>query len=249
MVTEDLENKFSAICEPIPTWALCDEIGGDSELAYILDLTTAENYSLANTYLTEKCSPDYGEIDCKYIGKKVILEFDRCDRWYYLHGDIDEFFNRAKETFTDFLKRRGILNMTFEEARQRKDYKFSLNGMEELINDIRNNYLKDFEEDGDGCRGAAVLEIGYVDVELNIYTVGQCWYPGRDPEDKTPNLSYFTCLKHGESSDDWSSDDVLDYKINVDWNADNWKEQLETDMFKALNGYVENNGYSYDHAN
>lgn len=139
--------------------------------------------------------------------------------------------------------------MTFEEARQRKDYKFSLNGVEELINDIRNNYLKDFEEDGDGCRGAAVLEIGYVDVELNIYTVGQCWYPGRDPEDKTPNLSYFTCLKHGESSDDWSSDDVLDYKINVDWNADNWKEQLETDMFKALNGYVENNGYSYDHAN
>lgn len=24
MVTEDLENKFSAICEPIPTWALCE---------------------------------------------------------------------------------------------------------------------------------------------------------------------------------------------------------------------------------
>lgn len=105
MVTEDLENKFDAICEPIPTWALCDEIGNDSELTYILDLTTVENYSLANAYLEEKCSTDYEEIDCKYIGKKVILEFDRCDSWYYLHGDIDEFFNRAKKTFMDHLKR------------------------------------------------------------------------------------------------------------------------------------------------
>ena len=32
--------------------------------------------------------------------------------------------------------------MTFEEARQRSDYSFALNGIESDIEDIRNNYMK-----------------------------------------------------------------------------------------------------------
>lgn len=39
------------------------------------------------------------------------------------------------------------------------------------------------------------------------------------------------------------------YNLNVDWNADNWREQLERDMFTALDMYVKTDNYSYDHAN
>ena len=138
--------------------------------------------------------------------------------------------------------------MTFEEAKQRSDYKFTLNEIESLIDDIRNNCMKDLLENDDGYRGAAVLEIGYVDVEVNIYTYAQC-VMNSDPEDQTPLIDYFTCLKHGENKDDWSSDGYQDYSLNVDWNAEDWREQLEKDMFKALDMYVNANGYSYDHAN
>ena len=138
--------------------------------------------------------------------------------------------------------------MTFEEAKEREDYSFSLNEVENLIEDIRNNYMKDLYENGDGYRGAAVLEIGYVDIELNIYTYGQCIL-GASSKNKTPLLDYFTCLKHGTADDDWESDGYIDYSLNVDWKADNWKEQLEKDMFTALDCYVKNNDYSYDHAN
>lgn len=138
--------------------------------------------------------------------------------------------------------------MIFEEAKKRKDYKFTTTEIESLIDDIRNNCMKDLYANGDGYRGVAVLEIGHVDVEVNIYSYGQCVL-GADPEDQTPLIDYFTCLKHGETNDSWRSDDYLDYSLNVDWKAANWKEQLEKDMFKALDGYVKANNYSYDHAN
>ena len=123
--------------------------------------------------------------------------------------------------------------MKFSEAKQRKDYKFTLNEIEDLIEDIRNNYMKNLYENGEGYRGAAVLEIGYVDQTGN----------------KAPVINYFTCLKHGDSKDDWESDCYLDYDLKVDWNANDWKEQLERDMFTALDEYVKANNYSYNHAN
>lgn len=138
--------------------------------------------------------------------------------------------------------------MTFEEAKERKDYKFTLNEIENVIDDIRNNYMNGLEENGDGYRGAAVLEIGYVDIEVNIYTYAQCVI-NANSEDHTPLIDYFTCLKQGDNDDDWCSDRYLDYSLNVDWNAYNWREQLEKDMFNALDMYVKNNGYSYDKAN
>lgn len=39
--------------------------------------------------------------------------------------------------------------MTFEEARQKSDYNFALNGIENDIEDIRNNYMKSLYEYGD----------------------------------------------------------------------------------------------------
>ena len=139
--------------------------------------------------------------------------------------------------------------MKFSEAKQRNDYKFTLNEIEDLIEDIRNNYMKNLYENGDGYRGAAVLELGYVDVEVNIYTEEQIARSDDRVGNKTPVIDYFTCLKHGDNKDDWESDCYLDYNLNVDWNADNWREQLERDMFAALDMYVTVNGYSYDHTN
>lgn len=136
--------------------------------------------------------------------------------------------------------------MTFEEARKRDDYQFTLNEIAWLIEDIRNNCMKDMGENGDPYRGAAVLEIGYIDIEVNIYTYEQC---GLIEKGKTPMISYFVCLKHGDDDDDWASYDDLDYSVNVDWKANDWFEQLERDMFKALNMCVESTRFNYDSPN
>ena len=139
--------------------------------------------------------------------------------------------------------------MTLEVAKQRADYKFTLNGIENLIGDIRNNYMQNLFENGSGYMGVAILEIGYVDVEVNIYTEEQVARSNDQTGNKAPVIDYFTCLKHGSGDDEWESDGYLDYSLNVDWNAVDWKEQLEKDMFNALNRYVAEHGYHYDQPN
>ena len=136
--------------------------------------------------------------------------------------------------------------MTFEEAKKRPDYKFVLNGIESDIEDIRNNCMKGLYENGDPERGIAILEIGYVDIEVNLMTYEQV---GEHLGDKRPIINYFSCIKYGDNDNDWRSDDYVDHDINVNWVLDNWAEQLERDMFEALNKYVVQKGYSYDHAN
>lgn len=133
--------------------------------------------------------------------------------------------------------------MLLEEAKQRNDYKFTLNGIEDCIHGIRKNWMEDMLENGDPYRGVAVMEVGFVDVEVNIFTEEQI---GHACGDKTPVIDYFVCVK-GEN--EWRSDDYIGDPVQVDWNADNWVEQLKRDMFNALNKYVTEKGYSYDHAN
>lgn len=103
----NLEKKFKEICKPIPTWALCDQIGLDTETAYILNLTTEEKYKAANEYLMSVC-PAAKMIGKEYIGKKVIMELDTnggpLNFWYEIHGDSDDFFKRAKKTFEEYIK-------------------------------------------------------------------------------------------------------------------------------------------------
>lgn len=108
--------------------------------------------------------------------------------------------------------------------------------------------MKDLYENGDGYMGVAVLETGYIDIEVNIYTHAQCVI-GADPCDQRPLISYFVCIKRGDSKDDWESDGYLDRDPNINWMADDWKEQLEKDMFEALNEYVINTEYSYNKPN
>lgn len=136
--------------------------------------------------------------------------------------------------------------MTLEQAKLRNDYKFNTDEIERDLTEIRNNYMESLYENGDPIRGAAVLEIGHVDIEVNISTYEQC---GIEDKGKIPMIDYFACLKRGETDDSWDSDGYLDYSINVNWNACDWKEQLEKDMFCALDMYVQKNGYSYDKPN
>lgn len=138
--------------------------------------------------------------------------------------------------------------MTFKEIKQMVDYKFTLYEVKDIIHEIRNGCIKSLYSDGNGYIGAAVLEIGYVDIELNIFTYGQCNFTANS-EDKRPLLDYFVCVKRGEENDDWESMGYLNCNVNVDWNADNWKDQLEKDMFDKLDKYVKDHSYSYDHAN
>lgn len=133
--------------------------------------------------------------------------------------------------------------MLLEEAKQRSDYKFTLNGIENCIDGIRHNWMDDMLENGDPYRGIVVMEVGFVDIEVNIFTEEQI---GNTSGGKVPVIGYFVCVK-GEK--EWRSDDYTEDPVQVDWNADNWVEQLERDMFKSLDKYVAEKGYSYDHAN
>ena len=109
--------------------------------------------------------------------------------------------------------------------------------------------MEDMYEDGEPQRGIAVLRIGYVDVEVNLFTEEQITRYDDQIGNKTPVIDYFVCIKYGENDDEWESDNYLDYQLKVNWNADDWVAQLERDMFEALDEYVNKKGYSYDHAN
>lgn len=97
--------------------------------------------------------------------------------------------------------------MNYEEAKQRSDYKFSVNIPEYLLAELKADWLNSFCENGDPERGAAVLEIGYVDIELNIFAENQVARMS-DSENHRPVLNYFCCIKHGDKDDITTALDV-----------------------------------------
>lgn len=89
-------------------------------------------------------------------------------------------------------------------------------------------------------RAIAILENGYVDIEVNFYI----------NEDFEPVIDFFVCCKYGDTECDWYSDDwyidiTNDDSIKTDFNKDDWKEQLEKEMFEKLSKYCEVQGYDY----
>lgn len=134
--------------------------------------------------------------------------------------------------------------MTFEEAKKFKEYKFHLNGVENLINDLRKNWMGNMEENGERYIGVAVLEFGYLDIELNILTEEQV---SRIPcsGNKAPVVDYFVCVKNYE----WEPDGYVESNVNVDWKSEDWVLQLERDMFNTLEKYRDEHGYRYNRPN
>ena len=144
--------------------------------------------------------------------------------------------------------------MNFAEAKARPDYKFSPVD-NHTLQQIRDGCMEHMNPEGDPIWGAAVLEIGYIDIELNI--TAPCIFDEPPPKNQTPVLEYFCCIKHGNHQDDWYSlgylDDLIagnpNTHVDVDWNTDNWQEQLEQDMFQSLDWFCDVKGFSYDHPN
>ena len=79
-------------------------------------------------------------------------------------------------------------------------------------------------------RGAAMLEFGHVDIELNLCAL----------DNGCPSPEYFICLHDG---DEWYSEGYLDEYIYdaapaVHWLGADWTEQLRNDMARKLNAYL-----------
>ena len=106
---ENFKEKFDLICKPIPTYALSDEIGLDTETSYILNLTTKENYEIANAYLKATGFENYIPIPDSYVGEKLIIEYTtnggNHGNWYCIHGNIDQYFNAARATLERYMKK------------------------------------------------------------------------------------------------------------------------------------------------
>ncbi len=103
-IVDECKTLFDKICKPIPTYALSDEIGLDTETSYILNLETKENYLIAKEYLKSLyCSSQDIE---EYIGKKIIVEL-YCNGgdewWFWNHGTVEEYFINAKITLKRYM--------------------------------------------------------------------------------------------------------------------------------------------------
>ena len=92
-------------------------------------------------------------------------------------------------------------------------------------------------------RAVAILENGYVDIEANFYM----------DEELKPVIDFCICAKFGEEDNDWDTDDfyhdvVYDDTSITDFTKENWKEQLEKEMFDKLDKYCKVKGYDYTKA-
>lgn len=88
--------------------------------------------------------------------------------------------------------------------------------------------------------GMTILVNGYVDIEMNFFM----------NEKNEPVLDFFCCAKYGDTECDWYADDwyidiANDDSIKTNFNKDDWKEQLEKEMFEKLSKYCEVQGYDY----
>ena len=95
-------------------------------------------------------------------------------------------------------------------------------------------------------RAVAILENGYVDIEANFYM----------DEELKPVIDFCICAKFGEEDNDWDTDnfyhdivfDEFDDTPITDFTKEDWKEQLEKEMFDKLDKYCKVKGYDYTKA-
>lgn len=145
--------------------------------------------------------------------------------------------------------------MTHSEAKLRPDYSFRLssgiNGYRQEIIDDKFSWWSDHETDGVAEWGIAVLEVGHVDIELNLGAM--CNEEGTGYINK-PDLTYFLCVKGKDETGHpyWNDGGYLDglgYEVCVNWRSDGWLTQLEADMFENLMMAVKELDLSIDEPN
>ena len=141
--------------------------------------------------------------------------------------------------------------MDYQSARARSDYRYA--PMRSKIRDEivsgEMKYLAGVEEP---IIAEAVLEIGYVDLEVNVTTPEISSFEPK-PGDLTPIVEYFCCVK---GKDEWWMDGYIadnvasnNCNVDVDFSKDDWQEQLERDMFDTIVWYADIRGFSFDHPN
>lgn len=128
----------------------------------------------------------------------------------------------------------------------RKDYKYTDTEVAEYwIEEIRKGFT---DSPSAYVWGIAILEIGNFDIELNITSAeenridinGEVFYKF--------DIDYYICTKAADCDGfkDWFDIGYLDGKPNVDWNAENWRDQLERDMVNALCEFMKENDFDFD---
>ena len=212
-------------------------------------MSTTKQMSLGEIINRLSSAIEDDELFCK---EELEMVHNYCEQKNFMMSAADlSAIRRAGliDSFENWKEEHSLYGLTFEQAKKRKDYFFTFNELPSLIDDLRHGYMSATCENGEPYRGAAVLEIGHVDVELNITTYEQTGIITGFSEDKRPILGYFVCIKQGERDDDWVSDNYIDNDIHINWHADDWQEVLEKDMFLALNEYVIKHHLSYDEPN
>lgn len=119
---------------------------------------------------------------------------------------------------------------------------FNTNTTEYYLDVLRRGFWGEGEYspvNGTFHNGVAVLEYDWIDIELNIFT------ESGDHDDYTNKVgaSYFCCVKgiDDNGNSQWSEAGYLDdfgFDVEVDWNADDWEEQLEADMERKLKAFA-----------
>lgn len=117
---------------------------------------------------------------------------------------------------------------------------FNANNVEFYLNEIRNGKLSEFDPvNGTFHLGIAFLEYDWIDIELNILSESD---PNGDGYTNELVASYF-CRVKGVGDDDksyWMDAGQLDdfgYDVEVDWSADDWRDQLQADMERKLKAF------------
>lgn len=128
------------------------------------------------------------------------------------------------------------MKYTAEALKARPDYKFSINGLDYLIPEIRRGVFDSFDpENGRFDNGVATLEVGYLSLDVNVTS---CEIHDGDEYLNKPVVSYFLYVKGIDKGKKvWGDGGYMDdvgFITEVDFNCDDWKEQLEADMVTKL---------------
>ena len=78
------DRSWKDIAKKLPSYALSNEIGMESQNIYLVDLSTKNAYHTANDYLQHYYPNDFNPIDYFYNGEKIIIELNDDENRYYL---------------------------------------------------------------------------------------------------------------------------------------------------------------------
>lgn len=97
------DRSWKDIAKKLPSYALSNEIGMESKNIYLVDLSTKNAYRTANDYLQHYYPNDFNPIDYFYNGEKIIIELNDDENRYYLYGDVDEYFEHARQALLKYI--------------------------------------------------------------------------------------------------------------------------------------------------